>query len=90
MHTVCMRTEIVTTLKRKATELLSELEKDKEPIMITQHGRPTAVLVDIESYRALQEQVAILEGIARGETAISAGETVAHEGAVDSLSKWLK
>ena len=85
-----MRTEIVTTLKRKATDLLSELEKDKEPIMITQHGRPAAVLVDIESYRALQEQVAILEGIARGETAVSAGETVVHEEAMDSLSKWLR
>lgn len=85
-----MRTEIVTTLKRKATELLSDLKRDKEPILITQHGLPAAVLVDIESYEALKEQVDLLEAIARGETAIAAGETLTHDEAVDSLSKWLK
>ena len=31
-----MRTELVTTLKRQATELLSDIERDKEPILITQ------------------------------------------------------
>jgi prevent-host-death family protein len=44
-----MRTELVTTLKRQATELLAELERDKEPILITQHGLPSAYLVDVES-----------------------------------------
>ena len=44
-----MRTELVTTLKRKATELLSELSRDKEPILITQHGLPAAYLVEVES-----------------------------------------
>lgn len=85
-----MRTEIVTTLKRKATELLSDLDRDKEPILITQHGLPAAVLVDIESYQALREQVEILEGIARGESAIAAGETLSQQEAEESLSKWLK
>ena len=85
-----MRTDIVTTLKRKSTELLSDLRRDNEPILITQHGLPAAVLVDIESYEALKEQVDLLEAIARGESAISAGETLTHDKAVDSLSKWLK
>ncbi|MCA9421447.1 MAG: hypothetical protein KC592_10530 [Nitrospira sp.] len=29
-------------MKRQATELLSKLEQNKEPILITQHGVPTA------------------------------------------------
>ena len=33
-----MRTQLVTTLKRHATEILNQLEKDREPILITQHG----------------------------------------------------
>ena len=49
-----MRTELVTTLKRQATELLSELERSREPILITQHGLPSAYLVDVESYEMLQ------------------------------------
>ena len=62
-----MRTELVTTLKRKATELLFELSRDKEPILITQHGLPSAYLVDVESFESLKGRVKLLEGIARGE-----------------------
>jgi len=34
-----MRTELVTTLKRRATEILSELENEKTPMLITQYGK---------------------------------------------------
>ena len=50
-----MRTELVTTLKRQATELLDRLESDRQPILITQHGVPSAYLIDVESYEALLE-----------------------------------
>jgi prevent-host-death family protein len=85
-----MRTELVTTLKRRATELLSELERDKEPILITQHGLPSAYLVDVETYELQQTRMAILEGIARGERDIAEGRTYSHEEAVKRLSRWLK
>ena len=85
-----MRTELVTTLKRKATELLSELSRDKEPILITQHGLPSAYLVDVESFESLKGRVKLLEGIARGERAIEDGRTVSHEEAKSSMSRWLK
>lgn len=85
-----MRTEIVTTLKRQATELLSDLERDKEPILITQHGLPSAYLVDVESYELLQQRMGILEGIARGEMAIAEGRVVTHAEAKTRMARWLK
>ena len=85
-----MRTELVTTLKRKATELLSELSRDKEPILITQHGLPSAYLVDVDSYESLKGRVKLLEGIARGERAIEDGRTVSHEEARSRMSRWLE
>jgi prevent-host-death family protein len=85
-----MRTELVTTLKRQATELLSDLERDKEPILITQHGLPSAYLVDVESFERLQQRMAILEGIARGEMAIAEGRVVTHAQAKARMARWLK
>ncbi len=85
-----MRTELVTTLKRQATELLSDVERDKEPILITQHGLPTAYLVDVESYELMQQRMTILEGIARGEQAIAEGRVVSHAQAKKRLARWLK
>ena len=49
-----MRTELVTTLKRKATKLLADLERTRRPIAITQHGIPSAYLVDVATWDALQ------------------------------------
>lgn len=85
-----MRTELVTTLKRKATELLSAVERDRAPILITQHGLPSAYLVDVESFQAMQRRLALLEGIARGEQALAEGRVADHAEAERRLGRWLK
>lgn len=85
-----MRTALVTTLKRRATELLEELGRDKEPILITQHGVPSAYLVDVETYETLERRMTLLEGIARGERALDEGRTVPHAQAKQRMARWLK
>jgi prevent-host-death family protein len=85
-----MRAELATTLKRKTTELLEEVQRDKEPILITRHGLPSAYLVDAETYEYDQSRMKILEGIARGERALAEGRTLTHEQVVERMSKWLK
>lgn len=85
-----MRTELVTTLKRKATRLLADLERTKRPITITQHGIPRAYLVDVETWEALQQRMRLLEGIARGERAFEDGRVSTHAQARRRMSRWLK
>lgn len=85
-----MKTELVTTLKRRATELIAGLAESRDPILITQHGRPAAYLVDVETYEALGQRVAILEAIARGERAVHDGRTLSHQQAKKRMSRWFK
>lgn len=80
----------MTTLKRRATELLAELEAEREPILITQHGLPGAYLVDVETFDALRRRVSLLEGIARGERAVVEGRTVSRAQARRRMRRWLK
>ena len=84
-----MRTELVTTLKRKATEIIAELEAERDPVLITHHGRPAAYLVDVETYEDTQRRLAILEGIARGERAVEEGRVVSHAEARKRMARWL-
>ena len=53
MRTELVTTLLVTTLKRQAIELLSDIERDKEPILITQYGLSSAYLIDVESYELM-------------------------------------
>lgn len=85
-----MRTEVVTTLKRQATKLLADLHESKEPILITEHGQPSAYLLDVADYELMVERMKILEGIAKGEQAIREGRTMDIAQAKEKMSKWLK
>ena len=85
-----MRVERVTSLKRQATKILAELHENKEPILITEHGLPSAYLVDVADYELMQQRMQILEGLAKGETDIREGNTFSHSDAKEKMQKWLK
>jgi prevent-host-death family protein len=85
-----VKTELVTTLKRHATKILAELHESKEPVLITEHGLPSAYLVDVNDYELMQRRMQILEGLSRGETAILENRTYHHAEAKEKMSKWLK
>ena len=84
-----MRVELVTTLKRQATKILADLHISKKPVLITEHGQPSAYLVDVEDYEFMQQRIAILEGVARGEQAIKNGNTFSNQEAKEKMRKWL-
>ena len=86
----CMRTELVTTLKRRATEIIAGLNSSQGPVLITQHGKPAAYLMAVEAFDTLGRRLGILEGIARGERALEDGRVVTHEKAGRRMARWLK
>ena len=81
--------ELVTTLKREATRLIAELREDRNPVLITEHGRPAAYLVDVQTYDDQQDRMEIMEGIARGEKALQEKRVVSHEQAKSRMKRWL-
>ena len=85
-----MRTELVTTLKRKATEIIASLESNQDPVLITQHGKPAAYLMGVEAFDSLNRRLGFLEGIARGERAIEEECVVTHTEAKKRMARWLK
>ena len=85
-----MKVELVTTLKRQATKILAELHKSKEPVLITEHGQPSAYLIDVDDYKFMQDRMVILEGLARGEAAIQENRIYSQTEAREKMNKWLK
>lgn len=79
----------VTEIKRHATEIIAQLREDRTPVVVTEHGRSAAVLIDIESYTTLMDRIDTLEGIARGERAFAEGRVISHTAAKRRLSRWL-
>ncbi len=59
--------EPVTALKRSAADLIARATDRHSPIVITQNGKPTAVLQDVDSYQRQQRVLHVLKLIAQGE-----------------------
>lgn len=76
-------------LKQQSTRLLAELKESGRTILITEIGKPSAYLVDLESYEAMQSKVRILEGIARGERALIENRTFVESKAKQEMARWL-
>ncbi|MDR5904098.1 type II toxin-antitoxin system Phd/YefM family antitoxin [Franzmannia qiaohouensis] len=85
-----MKVELVTNLKRQATNILAELHSSKEPVLITEHGKPSAYLVDVEDYELMQRRLALLDGLSRGERAALEGRTYGQDEAKEKMRKWLR
>lgn len=85
-----MKVELVTNLKRQATKILADLHASKEPVLITEHGQPSAYLVDVQDYEFMQRRLELLEGLSRGERAVLEGRRYNQTEAREKMGKWLK
>jgi prevent-host-death family protein len=64
----------ISYLEAHAAEILSSLAEQREPMVITQNGEAQAVLVDVASYEATQDTLALLKVLALGQQEWTAGK----------------
>lgn len=64
----------ISYLKANAADIVRELGRGGEPLVITQNGEAKAVIQDIHSYEQTQEALALLKILALGRKQIERGK----------------
>ncbi|MBI5449968.1 MAG: type II toxin-antitoxin system Phd/YefM family antitoxin [Gammaproteobacteria bacterium] len=64
----------ISYLKTHAAEIVRNLGKQREPLIITQNGEAKVVIQDIKSYEQTQETMALLKILALGALQIEQGK----------------
>lgn len=82
--------EPVTVLKTKSAELIRQARETGQPIIITQNGKPTAVLQDVESFQRQREALTLLKILAKGDQEISEGKVLSHDDVMRRVERKLK
>ena len=59
--------------KAKASQVLRELHENRRAVVITQNGRPAAVLITPEDFDLLHERDRFLEAVQEGMEDVAAG-----------------
>ena len=68
----------VTAFRANAAQFIEQVQATREPVILTQHGRSAAVLLDVESYEDMLDELALLRDVRQAEEQVAAGKTVTH------------
>lgn len=85
----------VSDLRREASRVVNTVREGSDVVYITQHGRPTAVLINFEQYEALIAQLETLKQqqdqqpatIAEGKSTFATLADMAQDLGVDDLAE---
>ncbi|VGO19042.1 type II toxin-antitoxin system Phd/YefM family antitoxin [Pontiella sulfatireligans] len=63
----------ISYIKAHASEMLADIAKTRNPVIITQNGHAKAIIQDLKTYEQTQETLAMLKIVAAGEKAVAEG-----------------
>jgi len=79
----------VTEFRAKAAQFIEQVRENRAPMYLTQHGRSAAVLLDVEAYEAMVEELELLRDVRSSEVQIAAGKVSSHRAVMNRLRKRL-
>jgi antitoxin YefM len=68
----------VTEFRANTSSVIDQMHSTKRPVVLTQHGRSAAVLLDVEVYEGMLDEIAFLRDLRVSEDQIAAGQVIAH------------
>lgn len=84
--------EPLSEFRKKSADFIKRLKREKQPIILTQHGKSAAVLMDVSEYERFTKKMEMLEDLLEAKQQAEQGKTYsmaeAKERIEKHLSKW--
>lgn len=77
----------ISEFRANATSLIDQVNKTKRPLVITQHGKSSAILLDVKEYEALLDKLELLSDLAEAEEDIKNKRVYSTEKVRELLGK---
>ena len=75
----------LSDFRANAASYVQNIKKTKRPMVITQNGRSSAVVIDVSEYESLLEKIELLQDIQTARKQLTDGEGLDHELAKESI-----
>lgn len=81
MHKIQLDQDIqpLSKFRSKVSFYFDQVRKTKRPLVITQNGKSSAILLDVAEYQQMINKIEVLEDIKLAETQISQGMAISHK-----------
>jgi len=64
----------VSDLRQNAAKLLKQLQKSSDPLIVTQRGRASAIIIGVDAYEESEHEKELLRLLVRGDREIENGQ----------------
>jgi prevent-host-death family protein len=82
----------LSEFRKHAADFIDRIKKQKRSIILTQHGKSAAVLVEVSEYQRMVDKIDLMEELIEAERQIASGNVVSHEETKkrikENLAKW--
>ena len=87
MHRIHLDQDIqsVSEFRAHTTSYINQVKETKRPLVLTQHGKSSAVLLDVVEYEKLIEKIETIEDIRIAQLEIASGKRIEHDEALNML-----
>jgi antitoxin YefM len=76
----------LSEFRANAAAFVQQVRSTRRPLVLTQHGKSAAVLLDVDEYERLVDRAETLEDVAVAEEQLAQGAGVLHADAKSQLS----
>jgi len=80
----------LSEFRANAAAFIQQVRSTRRPMVLTQHGKSAAVLLDVDEYERLVERAELHEDVATAEDQLARGEGIGHTAAMDQLLSRLR
>ena len=77
----------MSEVRNATASYIKQVHDTKRPVIITQHGKGVAVLLDANEFEAMQEKIEILSDVQTSLNQLAKGEGISLQKAKDILLK---
>ncbi len=71
----------LSEFRANTSSLIEQVKNTRRPLVITQHGKSSAVVLDVREYEALMDKLELLQDIQTAQSHIDAGMGISHTNA---------
>lgn len=75
----------LSDFRANTAKFVRHVRETRRPLVLTQHGRGAAVLLDVREYERLVERAELAEDVRVAEAELARGEGIPHETAKEQI-----
>ena len=68
----------LSTFRSKISFYFNKVKETKRPLIITQNGKSSAILLDVAEYQSMVDKIEVIEDVKLAEEQITLGKGISH------------